>query len=122
MSDVWCVATMLPALCDWSRAAQTRSTPSGRLGGPLQDWQSGWGANVCSRWLQRALVADWLERQWHGPLTITPCDLWQFLGPTATSPGRTLWIIGDSQASVDDESRSTQGDEQGQVAALQYQN
>jgi hypothetical protein len=52
---------------------------------------------VCPRWLQRALLGEWVARRWAGPLTLTPCDLWRFLGPLGRSRGRTLWLIGDSQ-------------------------
>ena len=38
------------------------------------------------------------HRRWAGPLTLTPCDLWEFMGPANGHPGRTLWVIGDSQA------------------------
>jgi hypothetical protein len=57
-----------------------------------QNWApEPWGQQVCPRWLQRALLGAWVARRWAGPLTLTPCDLWRFLGPTG------LWLIGDSQ-------------------------
>ncbi len=52
---------------------------------------------MCPLWLQHALLNDWIERRWAAPLTLTPCDLWRFLGPANGFPGRTLWVIGDSQ-------------------------
>lgn len=66
-----------------------------------QNWQpEPWGRPVCALWLQKQLAAEWLGRGWTAPLTATPCDLWRFLGPASGFPGRTLWIIGDSQSAA----------------------
>lgn len=68
----------------------------------MQNWApEPWGQQVCPRWLQRALLGAWVARHWAGPLTLTPCDLWRFLGPAGRARGRTLWLIGDSQVRRD---------------------
>ena len=49
-------------------------------------------AHLCSKdraWRLRDLL---VEKELWGPLLATPCDLWPHLR------GRTLWILGDSQA------------------------
>lgn len=64
-----------------------------------QNWKpEPWGRHICARWLQKSTQLEWLSRGWTAPLQLTPCDLWRFMGPTAGFPGRTLWVIGDSQA------------------------
>lgn len=63
-----------------------------------QNWApEPWGGSVCPTWLQHKLLGDWIARKWAAPLTLTPCDLWQFLAAAGSHPGRTLWLIGDSQ-------------------------
>lgn len=36
------------------------------------------------------IVQTWLDRQFHMPLTMTPCDLWKYLD------NRTFYLLGDS--------------------------
>lgn len=63
-----------------------------------QNWApEPWGKQVCPLWLQRKLLHEWVARGWAGPVTLTPCDLWRFIGPAGHFQGRTLWLIGDSQ-------------------------
>ena len=49
-------------------------------------------AHLCSPEQHRGIIHYLMERNFTEYLQFTPCDMWPFLR------GRTLWILGDSQA------------------------
>ena len=49
-------------------------------------------AHLCSTEQHQAIIAYLFQRNFTEYLDFTPCDMWPFLR------GRTLWILGDSQA------------------------
>ena len=49
-------------------------------------------AHLCSPEQHRAIISYMWQRNFTEYLQFTPCDMWPFLR------GRTLWILGDSQA------------------------
>ncbi len=64
---------------------------------------------VCPDYLKMELLTGWISRADQGApgvkemLTLTPCDLFPFIR------GRTLWILGDSQALVSSPSSPSRG-------------